>query len=43
MEKDIKLECWSDIEIRLVVAGLGWVGDRGKDWDLELADVNYHI
>jgi len=24
MEKDIKLECWSDIEIRLVVAGLGW-------------------
>ena len=22
MEKDIKLECWSDIEIRLVVAGL---------------------
>ena len=23
MEKDIKLECWSDIEIRLAVAGLG--------------------
>ena len=41
MEKDIKLECWSDIEIRLVVAGLDGGQREGLGFGISRCKLSY--